>query len=42
LSEWLKTEQKKEMDSKDMENNGKLSELQKKIDDMEEVFEEME
>ena len=41
LSEWLKTEQKKEMESKDMENEGKLSELQSKIDEMEEAFEEM-
>lgn len=41
LSEWLKTEQKKEMESKDTENKGKLSELQSKIDEMEEVFEEM-
>lgn len=42
LSEWLKTEQKKEIDSKDKENEGKISELQKKIDEMEEAFEEME
>lgn len=41
LSEWLKTEQKKEMDSKDKENEGKMSELQEKIDEMEEAFEEM-
>jgi len=41
LSDWLKTEQKKEMESKDMENEGKLSELQSKIDEMEEAFEEM-
>jgi len=41
LSEWLKTEQKKEMESKDKENEGKLSELQLKIDEMEEAFQEI-
>lgn len=42
LSEWLKVEQKKELENKDSENDKKLSELQGKIDDMEEVFKDME
>lgn len=42
LQKWLKEEQKKEMECKDMENEGKISELQQKIDDMEEAFQEME
>ena len=42
LQKWLKEEQKKEMECKDLENEWKVSELQQKIDDMEEAFQEME